>query len=131
MNVIKLEDLLGTERVVKDDNWESRRFLLKDDNVGFSLHDTVLYAGTETYIWYKNHIEAVYCIEGEAEIETVEDGKKYQIKPGTMYCLDGHEKHYLRAKTDFRVVCVFNPALVGNEIHDEEGVYKLPEESNK
>lgn len=129
MNVIKLEDLLGTERVVKDDNWESRRFLLKDDNVGFSLHDTVLYAGTETYIWYKNHIEAVYCIEGEAEIETVDDGKKYQIKPGTMYCLDGHEKHYLRAKTDFRVVCVFNPALVGDEIHDEEGVYKLPEES--
>ncbi|CDQ20078.1 ectoine synthase [Halobacillus karajensis] len=131
MNVIKLEDLLGTEREVKDDNWASRRFLLKDDNVGFSLHDTVLYAGTETYIWYKNHIEAVYCIEGEAEIETVEDGKKYQIKPGTMYCLDGHEKHYLRAKTDFRVVCVFNPALVGNEIHDEEGVYKLPEESSK
>lgn len=131
MNVIKLEDLLGTERDVKDDNWASRRFLLKDDNVGFSLHDTVLYAGTETYIWYKNHIEAVYCIEGEAEIETVEDGKKYQIKPGTMYCLDGHEKHYLRAKTDFRVLCVFNPALVGNEIHDEEGVYKLPEESNK
>ncbi|SFJ31042.1 ectoine synthase [Halobacillus dabanensis] len=129
MNVIKLEDLLGTERVVKDDNWESRRFLLKDDNVGFSLHDTLLYAGTETYIWYKNHIEAVYCIEGEAEIETVDDGKKYQIKPGTMYCLDGHEKHYLRAKTDFRVVCVFNPALVGDEIHDEEGVYKLPEES--
>ncbi|MGI8316935.1 ectoine synthase [Halobacillus mangrovi] len=129
MNVIKLEDLINTEREVKDDNWKSRRFLLKDDNVGFSLHDTVLYAGTETYIWYKNHIEAVYCIEGEAEIETVEDGKKYQIKPGTMYCLDGHEKHYLRAKTDFRVVCVFNPALVGDEIHDEDGVYKLPEES--
>ncbi|SFF79078.1 ectoine synthase [Halobacillus alkaliphilus] len=129
MNVVKLEDLIGTEREVKDDNWKSRRFLLKDDNVGFSLHDTVLYAGTETYIWYKNHIEAVYCIEGEAEIETLKDGKKYQIKPGTMYCLDGHEKHYLRAKTDFRVVCVFNPALVGNEVHDEEGVYRLPDES--
>ncbi|KHE72765.1 ectoine synthase [Halobacillus sp. BBL2006] len=129
MNVVKLEDLIGTEREVKDENWKSRRFLLKDDNVGFSLHDTVLYAGTETYIWYKHHIEAVYCIEGEAEIETVDDGKKYEIKPGTMYCLDGHEKHYLRAKTDFRVVCVFNPALVGDEVHDEEGVYRLPEDS--
>ncbi|WP_181349103.1 ectoine synthase [Thalassobacillus sp. CUG 92003] len=126
MNVKSLEDIIGTENEVQDDNWVSRRLLLREDNVGFSLHDTVLYEGTETYIWYKNHIEAVYCIEGEAEIETLKDGKKYQIKPGTMYCLDGNEKHYLRAKTDFRVVCVFNPALVGDEVHDEEGVYKLP-----
>ncbi|HET7628536.1 MAG TPA: ectoine synthase [Bacillales bacterium] len=123
MIVRTLDEIIGSERDTADENWNSRRFLLKDDNVGFTLTETILYAGTETYIWYKNHIEAVYCIEGEAEIETVDDGKKYTIKPGTMYCLDGHEKHYLRAKTDFRVVCVFNPPLTGKEVHDEEGVY--------
>lgn len=123
------QDILGTDNETQDDNWSSRRFLLKQDNVGFTFTETVLYAGTETYIWYKNHIESVYCIEGEADIETVEDGKIYNIQPGTMYCLNGHEKHYLRVKgnKDFRVVCVFNPALTGQEVHDEEGTYPVAE----
>jgi L-ectoine synthase len=41
-----------------------------------------------------------------------------------MYSLDGNERHYLRAKTDLRLVCVFSPALIGSEKHDlnsEEG----------
>jgi L-ectoine synthase len=41
------------------------------------------------------------------------------------YTLDGHEKHWLRAHTDLRMICVFNPPLVGAEVHDEEGVYPL------
>lgn len=125
MIVRTLDDIIGTDNETSDDNWTSRRFLLKKDDVGFSLNDTVLYAGTETYIWYKNHVEAVYCVEGEGEIETLKDGNVYEIKPGTMYCLDGNEKHYLRAKTDLRVVCVFNPPLTGKEVHDEDGVYPL------
>ncbi|HET7522141.1 MAG TPA: ectoine synthase [Bacillales bacterium] len=125
MIVKTLDDIIGTNNETSDDNWSSRRFLLKKDNVGFTLTETILYAGTETYIWYKNHVEAVYCIEGEGEVETLKDGKVYEIKPGTMYCLDGHEKHYLRAKTDLRVVCVFNPPLTGKEVHDENGVYPL------
>ncbi|HEX7064008.1 MAG TPA: ectoine synthase [Bacillales bacterium] len=128
MIVKTLDEILGTDNETKDDNWSSRRFLLKKDNVGFTLTETVLYAGTETYIWYKNHVEAVYCIEGEAEVETLKDGKIYTIKPGTMYCLDGHEKHYLRIKKDLRVVCVFNPPLSGKEVHDEEGVYPVDTE---
>ena len=26
-----------------------------------------------------------------------------------------------------RVICVFNPPLTGQEVHDKEGVYALPE----
>lgn len=125
MIVKKLEELIGTEHETSDKNWTSRRFLLKKDNMGFTLNDTIIYAGTETYIWYKHHLEAVYCIEGEGEVETVHDGKVYPIKAGTMYALDGHEKHYLRAKTDMRMVCVFSPPLTGKEIHDEKGIYPL------
>jgi len=33
----------------------------------------------------------------------------YPIKPGTMYALNGHEKHCRRAKSNMRLVCVFNP----------------------
>lgn len=92
--------------------------------MGFSLNDTLIKAGTETLIWYKNHVEAVYCIEGEGEIEVI-GGETYRISPGMMYALDGHEKHYLRARSQMRMVCVFNPPLTGAEVHDEEGTYPL------
>jgi len=113
-----------TDREVKAKNWTSTRLLLADDNMGFSFHETVLYPNTETKIWYKNHLESVYCIEGEGEIEE-EDGTVHKITPGTIYILDKHDKHKLRAKTQLRMMCVFNPPLVGKETHDENGVYPL------
>ena len=121
-------EIEGTHREVKaeNNNWLSKRILLKEDNMGFSLHETIIYAGSETLIWYKNHLEAVYCIEGEGELETTVDGTIYSIKPGTMYALDQHDKHYLRAfDEDLRLICVFNPPLEGNEVHDEDGSYDI------
>lgn len=124
MIVRRLEERVGTEADVDTANWNSRRLLLKEDGVGFSLHDTVIKAGTETLIWYKNHVEAVYCIEGEGEVELTDSGTIYKIVPGTMYVLNGHERHLLRGgKTDMRVVCVFNPPCTGREVHDSEGAY--------
>ena len=125
MIVRSLESIKGSVNHVDDQNWESRRFLLKKDGMGFSLHDTIIRAGTVSTFWYKNHQEAVYCIEGEGEIEELTNGKTYPIQAGTMYALDGHEKHTLRAKTDMRMVCVFNPPCTGRETHDEEGAYPL------
>jgi len=128
MIVRKLADIINTDKEVKAETWASRRLLLKDDNMGFSFHDTIIYAGTETHIWYKNHLEAVYCVGGRGEIETLSDGKVYPIEDGTMYALDKHDEHLLRATTeDMRMVCVFNPPLTGREIHDEDGVYPLVE----
>ena len=128
MLVKKLQDIIGTEDDVKGETWNSRRILLRKDGMGFSLHDTIIYAGTESYFWYANHLEAVYCIEGEGEVETLADGKVYPIKPGTVYALNDHDKHHLRAKTDMRMVCVFNPPVTGKETHDENGVYPLIED---
>ncbi len=129
MIVRNIEEIRGSEREVtaENNNWISRRLLLKRDGVGFSLNDTIINEGTETYIWYKNHVEAVYCIEGEGEVELVDDNKVYNITPGTLYVLDKHEKHLLRAKKRMRLVCVFNPPLVGSEVHQEDGSYPLIE----
>ena len=125
MIVRHLPEILGTERDVKGEtgNWESRRLILNDDAVGFSLHDTIIHAGTESEFWYKNHIEAVYCVEGEGEIETLDDGRVYPIKDGTVYLLNGHERHKLRATTTMRMVCVFNPPVTGTEKHGPDGAY--------
>ena len=129
MLVRRMSDIIGSDKEVfaENGNWVSRRILLKDDNMGFSLHETIIFAGTETEIWYKNHLEAVYCIEGIGEIETLNDGEIYDITPGMMYALDKNDKHLLRASEDLRLVCVFNPALVGNEVHDPDGSYELVE----
>ncbi|QQK79449.1 ectoine synthase [Salicibibacter cibi] len=123
MKIVKLEDIKGSDQEVDAGNWTSRRLLMKDDKMGYSVNDTIIRAGTETHIWYQNHLEAVYCIEGEAEVETLKDNKTYKITPGTLYALDEHDEHLLRGITDARMVCVFNPPLSGREIHDENGVY--------
>ncbi|WP_028879051.1 ectoine synthase [Terasakiella pusilla] len=130
MIVRDIEDIKGTEREVKADTgtWTSRRMLLRSDGMGFSFHETIIHAGTETLIWYKNHLEAVYCVGGEGEIEDLTNGETHQIRDGIMYALNGHEKHYLRAKSDLRMICVFTPPLTGKEDHDADGVYALMEE---
>ncbi|MBU9713413.1 ectoine synthase [Evansella tamaricis] len=128
MKVVKLQDIIGSDQEVKGENWTSRRLLLEKDGMGYSVHDTIIKAGTETHIWYKNHLEAVYCIEGEGEVETLKDNKIHPISANTLYSLDENDEHLLRAKTDMRMVCVFNPPITGREVHDENGVYPLVKE---
>ncbi len=115
-----------TRRVVSPDgNWESSRLLLKDDNMGFSFHITTIYAGADFNMHYQHHLESVYCISGEGEVETLVDNKKHAITPGTLYILDQHDKHTLRAVTEMKMACVFNPPLNGKEVHNAEGAYEL------
>jgi L-ectoine synthase len=128
MIVRKLDDLAGSPQEVETPNWTSRRLLLSRDGMGFSLHETIIQPGTQTHIWYKHHLEAVLCIEGEGEVELLPEGRVHPIAPGVMYALNRHDRHYLRARTRMRLVCVFNPPLTGREVHDEEGVYPLVEE---
>lgn len=129
MIVRTLNEIIGTENETTSETWASRRYLLKKDGMGFSFHETIIYAGTETHIHYKNHLEAVFCVGGDGEIETISDGKIYPIKDGTMYALDENDEHYLRGgKEDMRMICVFNPPIVGTETHDENGVYALIED---
>lgn len=133
MLVRKLKEIIGSDQEVDGGNWVSRRLLLARDRMGYSMHDTVIKAGTETHIHYQNHLEAVYCIAGQGEVETIADGRVWPIEEGTMYALDKHDEHYLRANqgVDMRMVCVFSPPLTGREVHDESGVYPLVTEAEQ
>ncbi len=120
----------SNRRIVSPDgNWESTRMLLKDDNMGFSFHITTIYAGADFQMHYQNHLESVYCMSGEGEVETLADGKVYPIKQGTLYILDKHDKHILRATKEMKMACVFNPPLNGKEVHNTEGAYELEAET--
>jgi|SRR5690554_1340112 len=131
MIVRQLQQAEKTSRriVSPDGNWESTRMLLKDDNMGFSFHITTIYAGADFRMHYQNHLESVYCISGEGEVETLDDGKVYKITPGTLYNLDQHDRHILRAFKELKLVCVFNPPLNGKEVHNAEGAYELDAET--
>ena len=129
MIVRHLAEVEKSDRRVVTDNWESSRLSLADDGMGFSFHITTIYAGTETEIWYKNHLETVYCISGEGEVETVDDGKVHKIEPGMVYILDKNDRHLLRASKELKLACVFNPPLNGREVHDESGAYPVDGEA--
>lgn len=125
MIVKRLHELLGTKAEVHSDGWTSRRFILKQDGMGYSVHDTVIHAGAELDMHYRNHLETVYCIEGEGEIEDLASHTVHPIRPGTLYALNAHDHHVLRANRGMpmRMVCVFNPPLTGLEVHDATGAY--------
>ncbi|MDH5477379.1 MAG: ectoine synthase [Nitrospinota bacterium] len=132
MIVRSLAEIEGDEqRDVTGPGWRSRRLLLARDGMGFSLHDTVCHAGEELRLHYRNHLEAVYCIEGAGSIENLDDGKTHPLSPGAVYALDKNDRHILRPETRMRFVCVFNPPVTGAEVHDETGAYpaSLPPDS--
>lgn len=133
MIVRKLHEAEQSERriVSPDGNWESTRLLLKDDNMGFSFHITTIYAGADFQMHYQHHLESVYCVSGTGEVESLDTGEKHAISPGTIYILDKHDRHVLRAFTEMKMACVFNPALSGKEVHNSEGAYELEAEAVK
>lgn len=122
MIVRTLTDVAQTENFVDFGNGTSHRLLTAKDNMGFTLCHTVVRAGSSSHLEYANHLEACYCISGEGEVETA-DGTVHRISPGTLYALDQHDRHFLRAgpDADLILVSVFNPPLTGTENHALSG----------
>ena len=97
--------------------------------MGFSLHVTTIFAGTTNEMWYKHHLEAVFCLSGRGVLKEGDSGRTHRIEPGVMYALDKHDRHVLTASEQLTLVCVFNPPLNGKEVHDGEGAYPLEAET--
>lgn len=103
--------------------------LLASDGAGYSLHDTLMKAGSNTLLAYTHHIETAYCIEGYGRLANLADGKDYALSPGTVYSLSRNDRVRLYAETDLRLICVFTPALMGSERLDNAGTYPLSAEA--
>jgi L-ectoine synthase len=113
-----LADLAGTKYEVDWGNGTSLRLLTAADGMGFTICHTVVRAGSTSFLEYRAHLEACYCVAGSGEIEDMA-GAVHRIAPGTLYALDKYDRHHLRADSDadLILVSVFNPALVGTERH--------------
>ena len=125
MIVRSIAEITDTDADIKTENWRSKRIVLAREGVGFSVHETTLYAGTVNEFWYANHIEAVFVVEGEGEITDLATGEVHELGPGSLYLLNEHDRHQVRPRTQMRTVCVFNPPVTGREVHDEDGAYPL------
>jgi L-ectoine synthase len=100
--------------------------LTRADGMGFTITQTTIEPGMEIELEYRHHLEACLCIDGELEIEDLATGERHVVGPGTLYALDAHDHHVVRAKAATRLVCVFTPALSGDETHDASGSYAPP-----
>lgn len=117
---------LDEAKAVDWGNGTSRRFLLQADGMGYTVTDTIVTKGTSSKLQYANHLEACYCIEGSGKV-IEEDGTEHEIVPGVIYALNENDPHTLIASDheDLRLVCMFTPALIGDEAHklSESGIH--------
>ena len=125
MIVRTLDEILkSNDRYVKFGKSESRRFLLKADGMGFTFTDGLVQDGAEGQFWWKNHIMSNYFIEGEGEIEVLEPERRtFQIKPGTMFACDKHEKFIIRVRKRVRNISIITPPFTGREVPGADGTY--------
>lgn len=99
-------------------NGTSHRLLVEKDNMGFALAHTLVRAGTESKLEYRNNLEACYCISGSGSVEDTE-GNMVRVYPGVVYALNNNDAHYLRADQsgDMELISIFNPPIRGDERH--------------
>lgn len=127
MIVRTTDEITGTDRDVSVGTWRSKRIILADDRVGFSFHETTIESNSVNEYRYEHHIEAVWVIEGTGTLTDLETDTEYTLAPGTMYLLNGHERHRVTCDQQLRMLCVFNPPVTGQEVHDETGAYPAPQ----
>jgi L-ectoine synthase len=121
--IIKNVNALPEDRQVKFTGGVSLRPIIESDNMGFGLCKTLIPKGGPHHWHYQNHLEACYCIKGEGIITNLTTKESYLIFTDVVYLLDSHDDHTFEALEDTVLISVFNPPLVGDESHDENGVY--------
>lgn len=118
-------DLQGTSRAIDTPAYATTRFLLREDGIGFTLTDVTIKEKTDVVIQYKHHVEAVYCLEGEATVFEFATGRSFPVRPGTCYAMAKHERHRFTCEGPVRLISIFVPALVGAETWDADGSFPL------
>ena len=128
MKVIKTNDL-PESRKVEFHAGVSNRILLEEDGMGYTMTKTVISPDAgKVFQHYKNHLETCYCVRGRATLTNATTGEEFEIGPDVTYVLDKNDPHYFEAHEETVLICTFNPPLIGNEVHQEDGSYAAKDE---
>lgn len=131
MKVRNIKEIENTERDVNFKEGKSLRLLLAKDNMGFSVHKTIIPKGKKGHWHYKHHLEACYCIQGSGILTDLTTGKEHKITVDTIYALDDNDNHTFEALEDVVLISIFNPPVTGQEIHKKDGSYEKPKDLAK
>lgn len=126
MKVIRGGDLELLDRVMEftPGGFLSHRFLLAEDGMGYTVTRTVIPPKGPQRWHYPHHLEACYCVSGEGELVDLGTGERHKIVPDTLYALDKNDAHTFEAiGGQVTLICVFTPALRGDEAHKEGHSY--------
>ena len=115
VQIIRKEQLAGTTRHVRNETYETYRFLLDSDHANVTVTDILLFPNIEETYGYENHIEIAYCIEGNAELIDLSNGQTHSITPGTLWVAKRGDTFKFRASVPTRLICVFSPPFSGHE----------------
>jgi L-ectoine synthase len=118
------DNLKSTKNQVTTNAYTSTRFLLKEDGLGLTLTDIYLNPEIDAIYHYPHHLEIAYCLEGKAILENLEDGTIHEVTAGFIWATT-KERFRFKVLETVRLICVFNPALVGPEIADKDGSFPL------
>ena len=101
------------------------RLITKADGVGFSVSEARADGGRSSDLWYKHHWEANFIRSGHGVLEDRSTGEQWPLAPGVLYCVGPGDRHRITRNEDesMRIISVFNPPIVGEETHDEDGAY--------
>jgi L-ectoine synthase len=126
MKVRTIKECENTARDVNFKEGKSLRVVLAKDNMGFSIHKTIIPKGKKGHWHYKHHLESCYCIQGKGVLTNLDTNEVFNIVVDTVYSLDDNDDHTFEAIEDTILISIFNPPVKGNEIHKEDGSYDKP-----
>ncbi len=111
------------KRTIAGGTASATRYVNQAEGCGVTLSVPRVPGGGEAVLWYKNHVEANYVIEGDGTLEDLGTGENWEVAPGTLYVVGPKDRHRVTNRAAFYGISVFNPPLVGNETHDADGSY--------
>ena len=116
---------LPADRIVgcPDGGFTSNRLVVESDGMGYSVTKTVIHPGKPHRWHYQHHLETCYCVSGKGLLINDATKEYFAIGPDSTYVLDQHDPHTFEALEETILICVFNPPLMGDELHDVERSY--------
>jgi L-ectoine synthase len=125
MFVRTIDDIraLDGEKILGGGAVKALRLVTAADDMGFSVSDVTLKAGTDITLWYKNHWEANLILEGHLNLTHQTTNEQHQLEFGDVYCVGPNDPHRITCKTEVKLLAIFNPPLSGDEKHDADGAY--------
>ena len=73
MIIVRSADIANTARHVSGPGWDSKRMIVRDDGMGYSVHETRILEGTESHLHYKPcDVDEIECDNDETTVDVGE-----------------------------------------------------------